>query len=77
MGKYDNREYAVYKGDDLLAIGTVSELAKALDIKESTVKWYLSPKNNRLAKETPTSKVFILIEYDEDEDDYYGNPKGL
>lgn len=41
----NNAEYAAYKGDDLLAIGTISEIAKKLNVKENTVMWWQSPRN--------------------------------
>ena len=33
-------EYALYKGEDLLEIGTLEEIAKAQNIKIETVKFY-------------------------------------
>ena len=33
-------EYALYKGEDLLEIGTIKEIAKAQNIKVETVKFY-------------------------------------
>ena len=33
-------EYALYRGDELLGIGTAKELAKERNVKESTIKWY-------------------------------------
>lgn len=33
-------EYAVYKGEDIVAIGTVKELSKKLKVQEKTIKWY-------------------------------------
>ena len=38
-----NEEYALYKGENLLSIGTISEIAREMDIKENTVKFYLYP----------------------------------
>ena len=36
-------EYAMYKEDKLLAIGTASEIAKQLGIARDTVLWYVAP----------------------------------
>lgn len=33
--------YALYKGEECLYIGTISEIAKELGVKENTVKEYL------------------------------------
>ena len=36
-------EYAMYKGENLLVIGTESELARELGVKVETIKFYKSP----------------------------------
>lgn len=36
-------EYALYKGDELMGIGTVDELADQQGIKETTIRYYLTP----------------------------------
>ena len=33
-------DYAVYKGDELLGIGTAKELAERLKVKVETIKFY-------------------------------------
>lgn len=44
-------EYAVYKGENLLAIGTERQLARELCVKFETIKFYRSPAYaRRLAK---------------------------
>lgn len=40
-------KYAVYKGEELLAIGTSYQLAEKLNVKRETVKWWASPTNRR------------------------------
>ncbi|MGO0040617.1 hypothetical protein ACTJ5V_12065 [Streptococcus suis] len=37
------KEYALYKGDKLLAIGTAKELADKFGVKVSTIHFYKSP----------------------------------
>lgn len=39
--------YAVYKGEELLAIGTSYQLAERFNVKRETVKWWASPANMR------------------------------
>ena len=34
------KEYAVYKGECILAMGTIKEIAKTLKIKPKSVKFY-------------------------------------
>ena len=41
MKKY--KEYALYKGEELLAIGTKKELAEKFNVKEDTISFYLTP----------------------------------
>lgn len=36
-------EYALYKGDALMIIGTIDEIANALNIKSESVKFYSTP----------------------------------
>lgn len=59
-------EYAVYDGDTLVAIGTVPELAKELQVKESTIYFMCSKKHHERAGST--GRVVIMIE---DELDVY------
>lgn len=43
-------EYALYKGEDLISIGTINELAKLRGVKPATIKFYGMPshaKRNR------------------------------
>ena len=37
------RTYDFYKGDTLLSIGTVKELAKEFGVREETIAYYASP----------------------------------
>lgn len=34
------REFALYKGEDILSIGTINEIAEELNISPGTVKFY-------------------------------------
>lgn len=40
-------EYAVYKGDEIIAIGTRKELAKKFNVKRETVRFWSTPANIR------------------------------
>ncbi|HFI0306354.1 TPA: hypothetical protein ACGOVM_002293 [Streptococcus suis] len=53
------KEYALYKGDELLAIGTAMELAERFGVKVSTIHFYKSP---AYIKRTNESKARRLIE---------------
>lgn len=38
-----DKVYALYKGDDFLAVGTIKEIAEQMGVKESTVMCYKTP----------------------------------
>lgn len=57
------KEYALYKGDNLLKIGTVEEIAEELGIKKETVYFYKSPAYN---KRTNPDRSLRLVALDEE-----------
>ena len=60
-------EYAIYKGEDCLAIGTVNEIAKQQKVKIETIKFMLSPTYaRRLAKRNSKNAKIIVCIDDED-----------
>lgn len=63
-------EYAVYKGDDLLVIGTASECAKQLNVDPSYVRRMITPTaKRRLAKRAHPEKCVAGFRLDDDEED--------
>lgn len=40
MKKHGRSEFALYKGEDLIEIGTIEELAELLNVKKETIKFY-------------------------------------
>ena len=40
-------EFAMYKGEDLIAIGTLEELAEKFNVKLTTIKYYATPSARR------------------------------
>lgn len=56
------KEYALYKGDELLAIGTRTELAKKFDIKEKTISFYNSPAYKKRIKGLNRRIVVICLD---------------
>lgn len=44
-------EYALYKGNYLLSIGTIKEIADHLKIKEKTVHYYKTPSYKKRTSE--------------------------
>ncbi|HFI0151143.1 TPA: hypothetical protein ACGO3A_002038 [Streptococcus suis] len=53
------KEYALYKGDKLLAIGTAKELAEKFGVKVATIHFYKSP---AYLKRTDDKKARRLVE---------------
>lgn len=51
------REYAIYKGDDLLFIGTIEECMEHFNVKRSTIRWWSYPVNHRRAAKGKNVKV--------------------
>ena len=57
--------YAVYKGDDLLAIGTAEECAELLKVKARTIAWYATPSYKRRLEQqkwTRNARISIKLE---------------
>lgn len=51
------KEYALYKGDELLAIGTAKELAEQFGVKVSTIHFYKSPTYIKRTNETKARRL--------------------
>lgn len=56
------QEFAVYKGDELICIGSAKECAEILNIKPSSVRWYTTPTaQKRLSKRKRPEKCMTFI----------------
>ena len=56
------KEYALYKGDNLLAFGTIKEMAQQLDIKPASVRHYGNNSYKRRIKNLDKARILIKIE---------------
>lgn len=56
-------EYAVYKQDDLLCVGTIEECAEQLGVKAKTVFFYGTPTYQKRVK---SGRVLIKLEGEEE-----------
>ena len=64
------KEYALYKGEQILSIGSIKEIAIDQSIKTSTVRFYgCSAYLKRVAARKKSNKYKILISLDDEEDD--------
>lgn len=69
MGKEKAYEYAVYKGDELLAIGTLEECAKQLNVTKEYIYWLTMPTaKRRIAKRKNPEKCKVAIRLDDEDE---------
>lgn len=70
MNRRDQRDYALYKGEEIMCIGTIDEIAKAQGIDRQTVKFYKTPGYlKRVEKRKTSNSSMLLIEIVEDEEE--------
>ena len=58
------KEYALYKGDILLGIGTINKLAKKLNVLPNTIRYYSYPIYSKKGKGQLSRTRKILIPLD-------------
>lgn len=63
------KEYALYKGDEILSIGTIEEIAEEQKVKKRTVNFYKTPTYEKRIENRKSKKARILIEVEDDEDE--------
>lgn len=64
------KEYAVYKGDELIIIGTAIECADRLNVKPDYIYWLTRPvAKKRLAKRKNPEKCLVAIKIDVEDDE--------
>lgn len=56
--------YALYKGDEIIAIGTLKELAKLLNVSPRTIHFYSTPTYRNRNK---GGNSYIVIRIDDEE----------
>lgn len=62
------KEYAVYKGESLICIGTIQECAQHMGVLPATVRFYTRPAyQRRLAERKNPRNYLIVTELEEDE----------
>ena len=63
------REFAVYKGDELLCIGTAKECAAVLGVQPKTISWLTTPTaKERLAKRKDPDRCLVVEKLDLEEE---------
>lgn len=55
------KEYALYKGDNLIAMGNKIQLAAALGVNVSTIEFYTTPTYKRRVKKCKNRRVLVEL----------------
>lgn len=67
-GKIDmdlkKKEYALYKGEKLVMIGTLDEIAKAQGVKRRTILFYQSPAYLKRHEKSHIGNYKVLVKLD-------------
>lgn len=58
------KEYAIYKGDEFIAIGTIKELAEKTGYSETTLRYCTNPASRKRNK----GNRLIVIQVEDDEE---------
>ena len=58
-------EYALYSGDEFIAIGTIEEIAERMGVKPDTVRWYTTPTAER-RRSRHERKKWEIVRLDEE-----------
>ena len=59
-------EYALHKGDELLSVGTIREIAEEMMIEEKTIRFYGNPTYLRRRKKGKNYRYLIKLEEDDE-----------
>ena len=62
------KEYAVYKGEKFICIGTAKECAEHMGVLEATIKFYLTPTYQRKIAKRKNPRNYITVEKLEEEE---------
>ncbi|MBQ1793681.1 MAG: hypothetical protein II006_03405 [Peptostreptococcaceae bacterium] len=63
MGR-PQKEYALYKGDQFIMIGTAKEIAKERNVCEKSIQFYATPTYKSRYKNRKYEKTYFLVEVD-------------
>ena len=55
------KEYALYKGEECLAIGTIKEIAKKMNVKEKTIYFYTMPTYKRRCRKSKNRRELVRV----------------
>lgn len=55
------KEYALYKGEELLHIGTIAEIAEKEEVKRDTIKFYGTPTYRRRINKRKNARNYRTV----------------
>lgn len=55
------KEYTLYKGEEILATGTIKEIAEKMKVKETTIHFYNTPCYFKRGRGERSNKRRILV----------------
>lgn len=62
------KEYALYKGDQFVDIGTLKYLAKKLNVNERTIQYYSTPAHLRKCQKfNGNGNYLVVVKLDEED----------
>ena len=64
--KKDTRIYALYKGENIIAEGTIVEIANQTSVAPQTVKFYQSPAYQRRVRQNGNSRMLVCLGDDDE-----------
>lgn len=56
------KEYALYKGEECLAIGNIREIAKKMNVKERPIYFYTTPTYKKRVKAGKNRREIIILD---------------
>lgn len=63
-----NSDYIMYKGESLIHIGTLDELAEVKGVQRKTIQFYLTPTYQRRIARRKNARNYITVEKLDDEE---------
>ncbi|QGG51581.1 helix-turn-helix transcriptional regulator [Lysinibacillus pakistanensis] len=54
------KEYALYKGEQMVAVGTIKEIATERGVKPETIRFYMSGVYQRRAKNKVNNRLQLI-----------------
>jgi hypothetical protein len=55
------KEYAVYKGEEFIYVGTAKECAERLGVKPETIYSYASPRYQKVVSKAKNPQNYIIV----------------